>query len=198
MLRRLALVGLLFVLAGCAAYKLVPPAQTTVANFSVAPDIAWNEASRSVLQSGAPVVQWTADGPALNQIIFVGGVKSGDPVFALFNAAGQEEKKKSITFRDTMGPSEIAELWESVYAQVTSTTLVKASNIEPARFGGVDGFKFDFAFTPKDEVERSGVVYGAVKDKKLYVIFYVGTKLYHFGLRLPNAMKTIESARIVG
>lgn len=197
MFRRLLALGLLFLLVACAGYKLVPPAQTTVANFSVAPDIAWSQASHLTLQSSAPIAAWTVDGPALNQILFLGGVKSGDPLFTPSNR-GTDEQKKNIAFRDTMGPAEIAELWEAVFAQFAQTTLAATSNVEPARFGGIEGFKFDFAFTSKDEVERRGVIYGAVKDKKLYLIYYTGTKLYHYGLRLPNAMKAIESARIVG
>jgi len=197
MLRHIASLGLLLLLAACAGYKLVPPVQTTVANFAVAPDIAWSQASQTGLQSSAPLAIWTVDGPALDQILFIGGVKSGDPLFTLANR-GTDEQKKNNAFRDAMAPSEIAELWESVFAQFGGTTLAQASNVEPARFGGIEGFKFDFAYTPKDEVERRGVVYGAVKDKKLYLIYYAGTKLYHYGLRLPNAMKTIESARIVG
>jgi hypothetical protein len=60
------------------------------------------------------------------------------------------------------------------------------------------GFKFDFHYVAKDEVDRSGIGYAAVKDGKLYLIFFSGSKLHHYPLRLGSAMRIMESAKITG
>src|SRR3546814_12950915 len=80
-----------------------------------------------------------------------------------------------------MTSSEVVELWEATMTKVFKTTLAEGKNVQPVKFAGMDGFRFDFNYVPKDEVDRKGVGFGAVKDGRLYLIFFSGTKLYHYG-----------------
>lgn len=192
--RRVLAVAVLFAAAACAPYTLIPPAPTSVANFQVENEIPWNKVNQLRVESSAPLAFWTADGPNLNSILFIGGVKSDS---ALLNVQG-DTNKNTLVFRDSMTPSEIVELWEATITKVNQTTLAKGSNIQPAQFGGTSGFRFDFHYVTKDEVDRSGIGYAAVKDGRLYLIFFSGTKLHHYPLRLASAKRIMESARING
>lgn len=194
-LRRVAALALVVVLAGCTAYSLVPPTTTDVANFRVENDIAWNKANKLRVESTAPLAFWTADGPALNYILFIGGVKDGSYVL---RQMGTTETVNNLIFRSGMSPSEIVELWEASMTKLNTTSIAKGSNIQPANFGGTRGFKFDFQYVAKDEVDRSGVGYASVKDGKLYLIFFAGSKLHHYPLRLNSAMRIMETAKITG
>lgn len=194
-LRRLLAVSTLAVLTACTAYSLVPTTPTSVANFQVESDITWNKANRLRIESSAPVEFWTADAPGLNSILFIGGVKDGGYVL---RQSGTTETVNNLVFHKGMTATEIVELWESAITKLNQTSIAKGSNIRPAQFGGVPGFKFDFTFVNKDEVDRSGVGYAAVKDGRLYMIFYSGTKLHHYGLRLASAVRIMESAKITG
>jgi len=195
-LRRLAAVAIVLGLSACTAYSLVPPMANDVANFRVEPDIAWNKANKLRVDSSAALASWTADGPGLNNVIFIGGVKDGTPVLTVQGDTGGT--KDALVFRKDMSPSEIVELWEAAITKLNQTSIAKASNIQPTQFGGMPGFKFEFSYTNKDEVERSGLGYAAVKDGRLYMIFYSGTKLHHYGLRLASAQKMMETAQIRG
>ncbi|MCW0234591.1 MAG: hypothetical protein OJJ21_13405 [Ferrovibrio sp.] len=194
-LRRVAALAILVVLTACTAYSLVPAATTDVANFRVENDIAWNKANKLRVESAAPLAYWTADGPALNYILFVGGVKDGGYVL---RQMGTTETVNNLVFRNGMSATEIVELWEASMTKMNTTSIAKGSNIQPADFGGTAGFKFDFQYVAKDEVDRSGVGYAAVKDGKLYLIFFSGTKLHHFPMRRASALRIMESAKITG
>jgi hypothetical protein len=193
-LHRLVAIATLLVAAACAPFSLVPPAPTSVANFQVEADIPWNKVNQLRVESSAPLAYWTADGPNLNAILFIGGVKSGASVLKVTG----DTNKETLVFNDKMTPSEIVELWEAVITKINQTTIAKGSNIQPAQFGGTNGFRFDFQYVTKDEVDRSGIGYAAVKDGKLYLMFYSGTKLHHYQLRLANARKLMDTARITG
>jgi len=184
-------------LAGCQAFTLVPEASTSAAGIQVQVDAPWNKINQLAVQSSGLVEVWTADGPGLNMLIFIGGARDGQPVLHRHNV-NAASKAPAPVFRDSMAPAEIVELWESVMAQVSTTTIAKGSNIQPVKFGDLDGFQFDFNYATKDEVDRQGIGYGAVKDKKLYLIFYSGAKLHHYSLRLASATKIMQSAKIGG
>lgn len=193
--RRFASLMLLLIVAACAPFALVPASTNDVANFRVEADIAWNKLNQPRLESSAPLAYWTADGPALNAMIFIGGVRDGQPVIKI---QGDTNQDNALVFRNGMTPTEIVELWEASTAKISQTTIAKGSNIEPVDFAGNPGFKFDFYYVTKDEVDRSGIGYATVKDNRLYLIFYSGTKLHHFGLRLGSAKRIMETARITG
>lgn len=194
-LRRVAALAVLVVLTACTAYSLVPVATTDVANFRVENDIAWNKANKLRVESTAPLALWTADGPALNYMLFVGGVKDGGYVL---RQMGATETVNNLTFRNGMTATEIVELWEASMTKFNTTSIAKGSNIQPANFGGIPGFKFDFQYVAKDEVDRSGIGYAAVKDARLYLIFFSGAKLHHYPLRVENARRIMETAKITG
>ncbi|WP_341915732.1 hypothetical protein [Ferrovibrio terrae] len=190
-----AVLALLLIIAACAPFSLVPASTNDVANFRVDADIAWNKVNQLRLESSAPLAYWTVDGPSLNGMLFIGGVKDGQPVVKV---QGDTTKDNALIFRNGMTATEIVELWEATTAKISQTTIAKGSNIEGATFGGTSGFKFDFHYVTKDEVDRSGIGYATVKDGRLYLIFFSGTKLHHYPARLASAKRIIESARITG
>lgn len=189
---RACCVCLLLLSAACAPYALVPAAPTSVANFTVDVDRPWNRINQSNLRSNAPLGYWTADGPGLNTMLFVGGVKDGEEIISISNTGTSDR----VAFRSNMTPSEILELWESVLSQITGSAVIRSSNLQPARFLNADGFRFDLQYAGGDEVERIGLGYAAVNAGRLYLIFYSGTKLHHYGLRLDSARRIIETARL--
>ncbi len=191
---RLLAFTLLLLVAACAPYTLVPASSSDVANFRVDVDMPWNKANMLRVESSAPLAVWTADAPSLNSIMFIGGVRDGGAVLRVSN----DTDKSPLIFRSAMTPTEIVELWEATISKVNGATIAKGSNIQPVTFGGVPGFRFDFHFVTRDEVDRTGLAYVAVKGDRLYMIFYSGTKLHHFQLRQANVQRMIESARITG
>lgn len=193
------------VLSGCAQYTLVPPARTTVQNaFAVEPGRTWNRWTYSFEKVGpyeaalgetweGPVETWVAEGYGLDRMVFVGGLANGSPLIERSN-----EKEPVPLFRDDMTPSEVMEFLEATLARTGQTTIVETGNLRLVPFGGTSGFRFDVHYVRRDdEVDTDGTVAGAIKDKRLYLIFFSGTRLHHYPKLLPDVERLIAGARIL-
>jgi len=187
--------GLAFALAGCTTITHVRPGEraTIQGALTVQPTKDWSQVSTFSLY-GAHVVVWTMDGPELDKLCFVAGLEGNASIHA--DRPGKTPEPK---FRGDMSASEVMELFEAAYARPTSTPVIfKTGALKPAKFAGLDGFRFDFSFVDQaDEVERKGIATGAVHEGKLYLVFYHGARIHYFGKNLPEVEAIIRSAKVV-
>lgn len=191
---------LLLPLAGCAvAYALVEPERVSIGEaFTVEPRMAWNRIGETLAKG--PVVVWTAEGPQLDSLYFFPGVEDGEPLLEAVGQPGRAaagETDALPRFRRDMSANAIMELFEATMVRLTGSVVAASTNLRPVQFAGVPGFRFDFGYTTKDELERSGFVVGAVRDEKLYMIFFQGTRIYHFGKYREEAEHIIASASFI-
>jgi hypothetical protein len=63
--------------------------------------------------------------------------------------------------------------------------------------GSLPGFMLEFTVTTRDQVDRQGIAIGAIKDAKLYLIVYTGTRLYHFGRDRSTIEALFASVKLV-
>jgi hypothetical protein len=192
---RLAAIALAALVAACTTVSHVRPGERTVINgsLSVQPTKDWSHVSTFSLY-GAHVVVWTMDGPELDKLCFVAGLENNASIHA-----DRPGKTPEPRFRANMTPSEVMELFEAAYARPTTTPVIfKTVGLRPAKFAGVDGFRFDFSFVDQaDEVERMGVATGAIHKGKLYLVFYHGARLHYFGKNLPEVEAILGSAKLL-
>jgi hypothetical protein len=146
--------------------------------------------SELAMSSAAPLELWTQDGASLQYMFVFGGVPDGQALFKKF-----QDKSEFPAFRAGMSAQEIMELVEATLGKMSASTLIQTRSLRPARFAGLDGFQFAVSYTAKDEIDREGIVAGAVKDGKLYLLLYAGSRLYHFGKYRPEVERMFESAR---
>jgi hypothetical protein len=187
-------------LAGCVPYSSVDPARATVkGDIAIEPGARWSRVNASIGDGwdfvlGSAVESWTIDGEKLECVTFHVAVEDGDPVMKIPGA-----KDKTLPrFRRDMTPSEIATLVEGALARSLGAPLAPGRNLRPASLGGLPGFRFELSFTPRDEVDRELTAIGAMKDGKLYLVSYQGTRLYHYGRYLPEFERMLETLRFVG
>lgn len=202
-MRRLLAVGLMLVLTACAGYQLVEPKRVTVNDtLSVEPGMSWNRLYSESMPRTLAV--WTADGQLLNELVFFVGVGDSEPLFppagsptAAPPGAQPAATEPMPVFRTTMSPNEVAELFEASLVRSTKSALAQVKNLRPAEFGGIPGFRFEIEFVTRDDVERSGTVAGAVRNGKLFLIFFQGTRIYHYGRYKDEADRIFASARFL-
>jgi len=165
-------------LAGCAAYALVPPGRVVVKEtISVEPNVAWNRVNPAI--GSGRIETWTLDGPNLNLLTFFVGIADGEPLAAR-QPTGTPTPPPLPVFRKTMSESDIAELFEATMARGSAGTSFKYLSVKPAAMGSETGILLEFTVTTRDQVDRHGLALGAIKDGKLYLVVYTGTRLYHF------------------
>ena len=178
---------LLLLVTGCAgmnrpAYTLVEPRVRPIDDFyTVEPGIAWTSWSKDKIEA------WTIDGYELQRLRFFKGVAEGEPIFP----AGKDAERRP-RFRTAMTPSEIAEyVVESIFG-----ARILPTDVRPATFGGVPGFRCEVLYHTRDGVNRQGLVAGAVVKNKLHVIVYDGVRLHHFGKYRADAERVIDSVKL--
>lgn len=144
--------------------------------YTVAPQIEWSARRKGKVEV------WTVDGPSLEAIHFFKGLADGD---VLFEVTDQEEGPE---FRKHMTASEVMEF---VVDSLTSAGAAKieATSLRPAKFGDLQGFRFELAFLSSAGLEKQGLVVGAVADEKLHMIMYLGVRAHYY----PKYMYYVEA-----
>lgn len=195
MIRLAALLVAAALLGGCATpYTLVEPKRRVVGDaLSVEPGMKWNKLGQADAKGHVEI--WTLDGPALNSIVFLTGVPDGEPLFVRASAGDRAEKPP--VFRSAMNPFEVQELLEATERRYFATTLAEERNLQPAALAGGRGFRFETRMTGRDEVERSGVFVGAIRDGRLYALWFQGARLHYFERYLPEFERIVASAQIL-
>jgi predicted small secreted protein len=202
----IALVAASLVLAGCGTtlggegfgyggYSLVRAVPRTVGDGSMAvtPPREWNRVSSLwAIDDIRAVEDWTLNGPYLDSISFVTGLRGGRYIIRQNRRDAQQVPK----FRSDMTAPEIAAMLESFYRVKAGTVDFRTTALLPRQFMGYPGFQFDFDHLDSDEVWRRGRAVGAVVNGRLYLILLDGTRMHYFANALGDFEAVVNSARL--
>ncbi len=189
--RAIALGTVILTLAGCAAYSLVPAGRATARNaISIESPLAWSKVP--LINEGSAVELWTLNGPAIDSMAFYAPIGDNQ---SLQNAKSGTDPFP--VFRAGMTPSEIAELFETTLRRATGSAIVEVKSLRPAKLGDSEGFRAETEFTGSDRVRRKGILTGAVKDKKLYLIHFQAPELHYYAKAVPEVEKMLASAKLL-
>lgn len=195
-----AAIALSFLIAGCAArYTLVSPASAVpVARNAmiVSPSSAWNRAPRT--PSDVPEEEnWTANGPLLDTLSFLGGVADGRPIVK----QRRREQQRVPVFHTGMSPQDLVSMVESFYRIRNQVTVFDVTGVQPVRFLGVDGTRLDFDYVAgdaTDQIRRRGRVVMATVNGKLYMIALDAARSHYFDAAAAEFDRLSAEARIGG
>jgi hypothetical protein len=203
-LKRLTLLAAALPLAACSSlggesgisdYTLVRVHRVSVGDggMSVVAPRPWNERRRSILFDDVREVEdWTLNGPILDGISFVTGMKSGRYLIRQRKSADQQVPK----FRSDMTPPEIAAMIESLYRVRGGAVDFRTLSLQPRPFLGANGFQLEYEHLDGDELWRKGRVVGAVIDGRLYMILLDAARSHYYNATLPDFEAIVASAQI--
>jgi hypothetical protein len=180
---------------GYGAYSLVRVKEVKVGNDSIAvtPPREWNRQSTILFDDISTVEDWTQNGPYLDTISFVTGMKDGKAVVRQRSRDDRQVPK----FRSNMTPPEIASMIESLFRVRGGTVDFTTVSLAPRSFLGFNGFQYDFEHLDSDEVRRKGRAVGAVIDGRLYLILLDAARSHYYTASLPDFEALVNSARFV-
>lgn len=180
---------------GYGGYVLVRAKEVRVGDHSLAvtPPREWNRISASLFTDIRDVEDWTQNGPYLDGISFVTGLKDGK---ALVYQRRRDDRQVP-KFRSNMTPPEIAAMVESLYRVRGGAIEFSTVSLAPRPFLGSNGFQYDFDHLDGDEVRRRGRAVGAVIDGKLYLILFDAARSHYYNALLPDFEAIVRSARRV-
>ena len=179
---------------GYSSYALVQVRRVSVGDnsLSVVPPRPWNR-HRSILWSDVGDVEdWTLNGPYLDGISFVSGLKSGRYLIRQSKRADQQVPK----FRSDMTPPEIVAMLESLYRIKGGAVDFRTLSLQPRPFLGANGFQLDYEHLDSDELWRKGRAVGAVINGQLYLILYDAARSHYYAAALPDFESIVGSAQL--
>ena len=178
---------------GYGGYSLIRAKEVKVGNGSVAVTAPreWNKQSTTLFDDISTVEDWTQNGPYLDTISFVTGMKDGKAVVRQRSRDDRQVPK----FRSNMTAPEIAAMVESLFRVRGGAVDFKTTGLAPRPFLGASGFQQDFEHLDSDEVRRRGRMVGAIIDGKLYLVLLDATKSHYFDASLPDFEALVRSAR---
>jgi len=152
----------------------------------IALDGSWNR-----IKTTGPAQQWTMEGLPIDDLMIYSGLKDGEAIHAISGSA------KPFVFHSVMLPDEIISLFEGMLTRDGSTFQLTKS--EPATFGGVKGYHFEFKLVRKvDSVELTGLGYGAVSNGELFSVVYVAPRITFFARHQGRVENMVRGAQIKG
>lgn len=180
---------------GSSYFSLVRVKEVKVGDNSMAvtPPREWNRISARLFTDIRAVEDWTQNGPYLDGISFVTGLKDGK---ALVYQRSRDDRQVP-KFRSNMTPPEIAAMIESMFRVRGSAVDFKTLALAPRPFMGHNGFQYDYEHLDGDEVRRKGRAVGAVIDGRLYLILFDAARSHYYNALLPDFEAVASSARLV-
>jgi hypothetical protein len=188
---RYALLAAMFVLvAACAGGGRLVKAGAGVRVFDLAfdTDLDWARNRWSRFEF------WTIDGQPLNEFVVVSKVRPNEHVF--LEARERKRRPDGPWYRPGMRPDELRDVLLDAMRQ-DGWTQVSASHLRPARFGNVDGLRFEIELTHVNGLRYRGMVAAAEHDGKLTHWFWIAPVEYYYGRDAAAVEKMFASARFV-
>ncbi len=180
---------------GFGTYGLVRAREAGVGNGSlrVTPPREWNRQHGQLFVDIREVEDWTLNGPLLDGVSFVTGLKSGKTLVRQTRRDDRQVPK----FRSNMTAPEVASMLESLFRVRGGTVDFKTLGLAPRSFVGAPGYQFDFEHLDSDEVWRRGRAVGATVNGRLYLILYDAARAHYYDAALPDFEAIATSARVV-
>ena len=161
---------------------------------SVVPPRPWNRHRPVFFEDIRQVEDWTLNGPLLDGMSFVTGLKNGKSLIRQRRTANQQVP----LFRSNMTPPEVAAMIESLYRVRGGAVDFRTLSLQPRPFLGTNGFQLDYEHLDGDELWRRGRVVGAVINGELYLILLDAAKAHYWDATLPDFEAVVASAQLRG
>src|SRR5690349_1339984 len=163
---------------GYSDYGLVRVTRVNVGDgqMSVVAPRPYNRHRRVLFEDVPDVEDWTLNGPILDGISFVSGMKNNRELIRQRRSASQQVPR----FRSDMTAPEIAAMIEGLYRVKGGAVDLKTLSLQPRPFLKANGFQWDYEHLDSDELWRRGRAVGVVIDGKLYLILIDAARSHYY------------------
>jgi len=182
--------------SGFSDYALVRVQRVKVGDgqMSVVPPRNYNRHRRALFSDVRDVEDWTLNGPILDGISFISGMKNNRELIRQRRTADQQVPR----FMSNMSPPEITAMLESLYRIKGGAVQLNTVSLRPRPFLGGNGFQWDYEHLDQDELWRRGRAVGVVLDGKLYLILMDAARSHYYEATLPDFESIVASAQRLG
>ena len=181
----------LLALTACVAIKPVPPGPYASGGHQITVGRTWTDLG-PVFGSPKAVRMLTVDGPMLNSLFVIDGLKPGEYIIR-----GPSKEQPSPTFKAGMSPTEQVEfLADSLVA--IGFQRVETDGLRPVKIGSNDGMRVDITAKTAAGLDISGIAQLAEVNGRLYILLYTAPTEHYFAATKAEVESVMSSARISG
>jgi hypothetical protein len=137
---------------------------------------------------------WTIDGIPLNRFVVISRIRNNEHVF--LQARARTRRPDGPWFRPGMRPDEVRDVVLDALRQ-DGWSRVSASNLRPARYGSVDGLRFDADLTADNGLVYKGTFGAAERNGRLTLFFWLAPVEYYHGRDIAAVEHMFQSIRFV-
>ena len=193
-IRNSLVLALIAVTSSCVpTFTLVKPDTLEVSRgrLTVTTTIAWNRTPKYATRI-ANEESWTLNGPTLDEIIFIAGLRGGNDFFKRSN----NDDRKIPSFNVSMTQSEMQLMTESYFRYKYGADKFEITGMKPTQFLGGRGTQIEFRYVGLRGEKRKGRSTMIICDDELFQIIVHGTELHYFDAVLPELEAIVRSAKM--
>ena len=195
-LKKIFIITFLTILVSCKRdkiYMLVEPGTVEIEKiYSINTNKKWSQFQD--LQYN--FLFWTIDGYTLERIVFFKPIEDGRSLFDHDSFFTKEDKKRPL-FNSQMNKFEIKEFFENCIIWSREFTKFETSNIKNYNIGDAEGVSFDIEAQNELGLIYKGFAVLAVKNKKLYSVYFIASEMEFYDRYKEEAKKIISSIKIL-
>lgn len=137
---------------------------------------------------------WTIDGLPLNEFVVISKVRPNEHVF--LESRERKRRPDGPWYRPGMRPDELRDVILDALRQ-DGWTRVSASNMRPARFGGLEGLRFDAQLTHQNGLLYRGTFAAVEREGRLTHFFWIAPAEHYYSRDVAAVNRMFDSARFV-
>lgn len=186
-----AAVAALIALSACAGLKAVPPGPYASGGYQVTVGRTWTDLG-PLIGSPKAVRMLTIDGPMLNSLFIIDGLKPGE-----YLVRAPSKEKPTPTWKAGMTPTEQVEMVADSLVAI-GFQRVATDNLRPVKVGDKDGMRFDITAQTSAGLDVAGIAQLAEINGRLYIIIYTAAAEHYFQATKAEVEGVLNSARVTG
>ena len=195
-LKKILIITFLTILVSCKPdkiYMLVEPGTVEIEKiYSINTNKKWSQFQDHQYN----FLFWTIDGYTLERIVFFKPIEDGRSLFDHDSFFTKEDKKRPL-FNSQMNKFEIKEFFENCIIWSREFTKFETSNIKNYNIGDAEGVSFDIEAQNELGLIYKGFAVLAVKNKKLYSVYFIASEMEFYDRYKEEAKKIISSIKIL-
>ena len=187
---------LIFVLSSCQPNKvftLIESGRVEINNmYSLETNKKWSQFE----QKEYNFIFWTVDGYTLHRIVFFRPISDSESLYDHNSFFTQESEKRPI-YNSNMNKFEIKEFFEDCILWSKRLVKIDSNNFKNYKIDNFDGITFDIEGQNELGLIYKGFVVAVVKDKKLYLAYFVAPKIEFYEKYHKEAKKMLSSIKFL-
>jgi len=187
---------LILVLCSCQANKIFTLIESGRAEINNMYSLETNANWTQFQEKGYNFIFWTVDGYTLERIVFFRPISDNESLYD-HNSFFTKESKKRPVYNSNMNKFEIKEFFEDCILWSRRLVKINSSNFKNYKIDTIDGIAFDIEGQNELGLNYKGFVVAVVKDKKLYLTYFIATKIEFYDKYHKEAKKILNSIKFL-